>query len=81
VVGRVLDEPACAPEPPAWFAVMEASLVSGRLRRGSSSVLMFFSLMGVIALFSGLGPGNWPKMFWRTFPSSTAHVQSAESAV
>jgi hypothetical protein len=42
---------------------------------------MSFSLKGAIALFSGLGPGNWHKTFWRTFPSSTAHVQRAKSAV
>jgi hypothetical protein len=42
---------------------------------------MSFSLKGVIALFSDLGPGIWHKTFWRTFPWSTAHVQSAESAV
>jgi hypothetical protein len=42
---------------------------------------MSFSLKGVIALFSGLDPAIWHKTFWRTFPSSTAHVQSAESAV
>jgi hypothetical protein len=41
---------------------------------------MFFSLIGVIALFSVLGPGIWHKTFWYTFPSSTAHVQSAVSA-
>ena len=42
---------------------------------------MSFLLKGVIALFSGLGPGIWHKRFWRTFPSSTAHVQRAERAV
>jgi len=42
---------------------------------------MSSSLKGVSALFSGLDPGIWPKTFWHMFPSSTAHVQGAESAV
>jgi hypothetical protein len=42
---------------------------------------MSFSLKGVISLCSGLGPGIWHNRFWRTFPSSTTYVQSAESAV